>query len=69
MEVDPPPTLLTDSADCLVPAGCGVRGDHWEAGGDVNSIPDKRSKLEMPEVIDDTEVPAETLRAFDPCLF
>lgn len=29
-----------------------MRGDHWELGGEVSSMPDKRSKLEMPEVAD-----------------
>lgn len=27
-----------------------MRGDHWELGGEVSSMPDKRSKLLMPDV-------------------
>lgn len=38
----------TASPPCLPPAGWGVRGDHWEAAGEVSSMPESRSKLEIP---------------------
>lgn len=51
------PIEPTTSAAFWAPeiAGCGVRGDHCEPGGDVSSMPDKRSKFDMPEVTDETE--------------
>lgn len=51
------PIEPTTSAAFWTPetAGCGVRGDHCEPGGEVSSMPDKRSKFDMPEVTDETD--------------
>lgn len=55
------PTEPTTSAPFWAPeaAGCGVRGDHCDPGGDVSSMPDKRSKFDMPEVTDEMDGTAE----------
>lgn len=47
------------SPPCLPPAGWGVKGDHWEAAGEVSSMPESRSKFEIPvEAVGTVAAPA-----------